>query len=66
MFVFFEFVYVVECIDGFPYIEQSLYPWDEAYLLMVDDRFDVFLDLFGKNFFFTFGHVSNVFYLFFF
>ena len=40
---FFEFVYVVYCIVGFPYIEPSLYSWDEAYLIMVDDRFDVFL-----------------------
>ena len=25
------------------------HPWDEAYLIMVDDRFDVFLDSVGKN-----------------
>ena len=47
---FFEFVYVVDFIDGFPYIEPSLHPWDEAYLVMMDDRFDVFLDSFGENF----------------
>ena len=41
---FFEFVYVVDSIYGFPYIEPSLHPWDKAYLIMVDDRFDVFLD----------------------
>ena len=46
----FEFVYVVDCIDGFPYIEQSLHSWDEVYLIMVNDRFDVFLDSEGKNF----------------
>jgi hypothetical protein len=28
------FFYVVNYIDGFPYIEQSLHPWDEAYLIM--------------------------------
>jgi hypothetical protein len=51
---FFEFVYVVDYVDGFPYIEPSLHPWDEAYLIVVFDRFDVFLDSFGKNFSFYF------------
>ena len=40
----FEFVYIVVYIAGFPYIELSLYPWDETYLVMMDDHFDVFLD----------------------
>ena len=40
----FEFVYIVDYIDGFPYIKPSLHPWNEAYLIMIDDRFDVFLD----------------------
>jgi hypothetical protein len=43
--LFFEFVYVVGYIDGFPYIEPSLHPWDEAYLTVVNDSFDVFLDI---------------------
>ena len=38
----FEFVYIEDYIDGFEYIEQSLHPWDEAYLIMMDDHFDVF------------------------
>ena len=42
--VFFEFVSTVDYIDGFPYIEPSLHPWDKAYLIVVDDHFDVFLD----------------------
>ena len=46
----FEFVYVVDSIDGFLCIEPSLHPWDEAYLIMEDDHFDVFLDSFSKNF----------------
>jgi hypothetical protein len=46
----FEFVYIVDYIDGFPYINPSLHPWDEAYLIMVDDQFDVFLDSVCKNF----------------
>jgi hypothetical protein len=51
---FFEFVYVVVVVvmyvDGFPYIELSLHPWDEAYLIVVNDHFDVFLDLVCNNF----------------
>jgi hypothetical protein len=46
----FEFVYVVGYTDGFPYIEPSLHPWDEAYLILVNDVFDVFLDLVCQNF----------------
>ena len=30
-------------IDGFPCIEPSLHPWDKAYLIVVNDHFDVFL-----------------------
>jgi hypothetical protein len=49
--LFFEFVYVVDYIDGFPYIEPSLYPLDEAYMIMVNDRLEVILDYsVGKNF----------------
>ena len=44
-FFFFVFVYIVDYFDGFPYIETSLHLWDEAYLIMMDDHFDVFLDL---------------------
>jgi hypothetical protein len=43
-FFFFQFVYVVSYIDGFSYTEPFLHPWDEAYLIMVDDVFDVLLD----------------------
>ena len=35
----------MENVDGFPYSKPSLLPWDEAYLVMMDDPFDVFLDL---------------------
>ena len=50
--VFFSlsFVYVVDYIDGFLYIEPSMHHWDEANLIMVNDRFDEFLDSVGKNF----------------
>ena len=50
VFFFSEFVYVVDYVDGFPYIEPSLHTWDEAYLIMMDDHFDVFLDSIFKNF----------------
>ena len=46
----FEFVYIVDYVDGFPYIKPSLLPWDEALLVMMDDPFDVFLDSVSKNF----------------
>ena len=49
-FFFFEFVYMVNYIEGFSYIKASLHPRDEAYLIMVNDLFNVFLDLFCKNF----------------
>ena len=42
----FEFVYIVDYVDGFPYIKPSLHPWDEAYLIMMDD---VFLDSVCKD-----------------
>ena len=49
-FFFFEFVYIVDYIDGFPYIRPYLHPRNEAYLVMVNDPFDVFLDSVCKNF----------------
>ena len=50
MIFVFEFVYIVNYIDGFLYIKPSLHLWDEAYLVMMNDRFDVFLDSVCKNF----------------
>jgi hypothetical protein len=46
----FEFLYIVDYVDGFPYIKPSLHPWDEAYLVMMDDCFDVFLDSVCEDF----------------
>jgi hypothetical protein len=40
----------VNYIDGFLYIELFLYPWNEAYLVVVNDHFDVLLDSVSKNF----------------
>jgi hypothetical protein len=53
VFVFFspfEFVYIGNYVDVFLFIEPFLHPWDEAYLIMMDDHFDVFLDSVCKNF----------------
>ena len=50
MVFFFEFVYIVDYIDGYLHIEPSLHPWDEAWLIMFDDPFNVFLDLVCENF----------------
>jgi len=44
------FVYIVDYVDEFLYIKPFLHPWDEIYLIMMDDCFDVFLDLVYKNF----------------
>ena len=41
---------MVNCVDGFSYMEPSLHPWDEAYLIMMDGHFDVLLDLVCENF----------------
>jgi hypothetical protein len=49
-FLIFEFVYIQDYVDGFPYYKPSLHSWNEAYLIMMDDLFDVFLDSVSKNF----------------
>jgi hypothetical protein len=45
-----EFVYIVNYVDGFPYIKALLHTSDEAYLIIIDDHFDVFLDLVCEDF----------------
>jgi hypothetical protein len=47
--LFFEFVYIVDYIDGFPYILPSLHSWERDYLIMADDHFPVFLNLVSEN-----------------
>jgi hypothetical protein len=49
-FFFFAFIYIVYYVTGFSYIKTTLHPWDEAYLIVVNDGFDVFLGLVCKNF----------------
>jgi hypothetical protein len=45
----FEFDYILDYFDRFLYNKSSLHPWNEAYLIMMDDCFDVFLDLVSEN-----------------
>ena len=47
-FFSFEFAYIVAYVNGFSYIEPTLYPWDSAYLIIMND--DVFLESVCKNF----------------
>jgi hypothetical protein len=49
-FFSFEFVYILDYIDGLLYVEPSLHLWDGAYLIMMDDLFVVFLNLVCENF----------------
>jgi hypothetical protein len=46
----FKFVYIVNYVDGFPYIVPPLDPWNEAYSIMMEDCFYVFLDAVSENF----------------
>jgi len=49
-------------IDGFRYTVLSLHPWDEAYLIILDDHFDVFLGSICENwiqYFYTIIHKGN-------
>ena len=50
MVFIFQFVYKVDYIDRFLYVEPSLHLWDEADLIMVDDGSDVFLGLICQYF----------------
>ena len=50
MWIVFEFVSIVDYIDGFSCIEPSLHAWGEAYLIVVNDAFDVFLSSVCENF----------------
>ena len=64
-----ELVFIVDYIDGFPYIKPCLHPWNETYLVSLDDCLDVFLDSVSKNFIEDFyidihkGNCSDILYL---
>jgi hypothetical protein len=40
----------VKCVSAFLYIDPSLHPWDKAYMTVVNDGSDEFLDSVYKNF----------------
>lgn len=44
----FQSVYMEDYIYRIIYVELSLYLWDEANLIMVDDLFGIFLTWFGS------------------
>jgi hypothetical protein len=48
--IFFNFAYIIDYTDRFPNVEPPLHPWDEAYLIMMNDHFVEFLDSFCDNF----------------
>jgi hypothetical protein len=46
----FQFTHIEVYVNGFSYIEPSLHPVDEAYLIMMSYVIDVFLYLVFENF----------------
>jgi hypothetical protein len=50
MILFFKFVYIGDYDNGFSYTILTLHSWYGAYLIMVNDGFDVFLDKVCENF----------------
>ena len=46
MVFIFQFVNVVYYTDWFVDIEESLYPWDKAHLVIVYDLFNALLDFY--------------------
>ena len=47
-------VYVVNYIYRLAYVEPALHPWDESYLIMVNNFFDVLASILLKIFVSTF------------
>jgi hypothetical protein len=43
-------LFIVNDSDRYLYIEPSMHPWDETYLIMMDDHFDEFLNLVCEKF----------------
>ncbi|KAL6086478.1 hypothetical protein STEG23_033768 [Scotinomys teguina] len=50
LFVSGQFIYMVYYIDRLSYVEPSLHLWDKAYLVMVNNVFEMFLDCYVSNF----------------
>jgi hypothetical protein len=47
---FFKFAYIVGYVNVFSYIKLTLHSWDEAYFIVVNDDFDMFLYSISNNF----------------
>jgi hypothetical protein len=62
VFFSFELVCVVDYIDILPYIEPSLHSCDEAYLILIDDHINEFLNSVCENlidYFYIYIHKKN-------
>jgi hypothetical protein len=57
-FFVFEFVCIVDYVDGFSYIEPFLHPWDEAFLIMMDDI--CWKNIFKRNSCSTAGGIASL------
>ena len=44
MVFFFQFIYMMDYIDRFAYVEPALHLWNEADLIIMDNFSNVFLD----------------------
>jgi hypothetical protein len=51
---FFEFLYILDYVNGFLNTESTLHPWDEAYLILVNDNFSWLLFYYFIPLFFLF------------
>ena len=50
MIFFFDFIYIVDYVTGFSFIDLILHPWDESHMIVVNHGFDVFFNSVFKNF----------------
>lgn len=45
-----QFVYVVDYLDGFSYIEPSLHLWDVNYMIVMNDNSSILLSILASMF----------------
>ena len=50
MVFLFQFIYMMDYIDRFAYVEPALHLWDEAHLIIMDNFSNVFLDSVCQDF----------------
>ena len=48
-FFVFEFVYIMDYIDGFSYIKPFLHPWNKTYLVRMDDAHQLLIGGSGRK-----------------